>query len=64
MDTEVILGVVRDLKNMRVFWIGLTGGEPLLNEDLATIVESIGDETVQANCSRQVVALPESLQVT
>lgn len=44
MDTEEILGLIRDLKNLGVFWIGLTGGEPLLNRDLVTIVESIGSD--------------------
>jgi MoaA/NifB/PqqE/SkfB family radical SAM enzyme len=44
MDSETILGVVRDLKRMGVFWIGLTGGEPLLNKDLVDIVETIGDD--------------------
>lgn len=44
MDTETILGVIRDLKRMGVFWIGITGGEPLLNRDITKIVESIGDD--------------------
>jgi MoaA/NifB/PqqE/SkfB family radical SAM enzyme len=32
------------LKEIGVFWIGLTGGEPLLNNDIVEIVESIGDD--------------------
>jgi len=43
MDTETILGVVRDLRDMGVFWIGLTGGEPLLNKDLTAITEAAAD---------------------
>ena len=39
MDTEEILGVVRDLKAMGVFWMGWTGGEPLLNKDIVRITE-------------------------
>ncbi len=42
MDTETILRNIRDLKTMGVFWIGITGGEPLLNKDLPNIVEAIG----------------------
>ena len=44
METETILEVIRTLKESGVLWLGLTGGEPLLNKDLATIIESIGDE--------------------
>ena len=43
MDTAAILGVVRDLKKAGVFWLGLTGGEPLLKPDLAKIVEAAAD---------------------
>jgi MoaA/NifB/PqqE/SkfB family radical SAM enzyme len=43
MDTETILQLIRDLKRMGVFWLGLTGGEPLLNKDLVKIVESARD---------------------
>ncbi len=44
MDTETIRRTVRDLKRSGVFWIGLTGGEPLLNPDLAAIVREIGED--------------------
>jgi MoaA/NifB/PqqE/SkfB family radical SAM enzyme len=44
METETVLNTIRDLKQMGVFWLGLTGGEPLLNKDLVTIVEAIGDD--------------------
>ena len=40
MDTATIKRVIKDLKELGVFWLGLTGGEPLLNEDLLEIVES------------------------
>jgi MoaA/NifB/PqqE/SkfB family radical SAM enzyme len=43
MDTATIIKLVSDLKAMGVFWIGFTGGEPLLNKDLVRIVESAGD---------------------
>jgi MoaA/NifB/PqqE/SkfB family radical SAM enzyme len=43
MDTETIKRVIRELKEAGVFWLGLTGGEPLLNEDLPKIVESAAD---------------------
>jgi MoaA/NifB/PqqE/SkfB family radical SAM enzyme len=44
MDTGTILRAIDDLKKMGVFWIGLTGGEPLLNRNLETIIERIGDD--------------------
>ena len=40
MDTATIKRVIRELKQAGVFWLGLTGGEPLLNRDLPEIVES------------------------
>jgi MoaA/NifB/PqqE/SkfB family radical SAM enzyme len=38
MDTSTILGVMDDLREAGVCWLGLTGGEPLLNPDLVDIV--------------------------
>lgn len=43
MDTATILQTIRELKALGVFWLGLTGGEPLLNKDLLRIVESAAD---------------------
>jgi MoaA/NifB/PqqE/SkfB family radical SAM enzyme len=40
IDTATIKRVVRELMESGVFWLGLTGGEPLLNKDLPEIVES------------------------
>ena len=40
MDTATIKRVIGELKQAGVFWLGLTGGEPLLNRDLPEIVES------------------------
>lgn len=44
MDTETIKKVIRDLKDMGVIWLGLTGGEPLLHKDIVEIVGAIGDD--------------------
>ena len=44
MDTETIMKTIRDLKALGVFWLGLTGGEPLLNRDIVRIIESAGDD--------------------
>jgi MoaA/NifB/PqqE/SkfB family radical SAM enzyme len=44
MSTELIIKVIRELKEMGVFWLGFTGGEPLMNPDLVSIVESVGDD--------------------
>lgn len=44
MNKETIKRVVSDLKEMGVVWLGLTGGEPLLNRDIVEIVDSIADD--------------------
>ena len=44
MDTEVILKTARELRDMGVVWLGLTGGEPLLNKDIIKIVESVSGD--------------------
>jgi MoaA/NifB/PqqE/SkfB family radical SAM enzyme len=43
LTTEEILAVVRDLKRLGVFWIGWTGGEPLLNRDIVRITAEAAD---------------------
>ncbi len=40
MDTPTIRRVIADLKSLGVFWLGLTGGEPLINRDIVRIIES------------------------
>ena len=40
LDTAAILDVIRRLRESGVFWLGLTGGEPLLQKDLVRIVEA------------------------
>ncbi len=44
MDTSIIKDVIRGLKDMGVFWLGFTGGEPLLQKDILEITESAGDD--------------------
>lgn len=44
MDSATIKQVIQDLKRMGVVWLGLTGGEPLLNKDIIPIIESVGDD--------------------
>ena len=44
MDTGTIMRLIQDLKRMGMFWLGFTGGEPLLNKDLVRIVASAGDD--------------------
>ncbi len=44
LDTATIKRAIRELKELGVFWIGLTGGEPLMKKDLPSIVEQIGDD--------------------
>jgi len=44
MDLSVIERTIGDLKALGVFWIGLTGGEPLLNKNLARIIETARED--------------------
>jgi MoaA/NifB/PqqE/SkfB family radical SAM enzyme len=44
MDTEQIIKLIQDLKRLGVFWLGFTGGEPLLNKDIVKITESVGED--------------------
>jgi MoaA/NifB/PqqE/SkfB family radical SAM enzyme len=44
IDTKTIKKVIKDLKEMGVFWLGFTGGEPLLQKDIVKITESVGDD--------------------
>jgi MoaA/NifB/PqqE/SkfB family radical SAM enzyme len=37
MSTATILSVIRELEDLGVFWLGFTGGEPLLNRDIVKI---------------------------
>jgi MoaA/NifB/PqqE/SkfB family radical SAM enzyme len=44
MSTELVKKVIRGLKDMGVSWLGFTGGEPLMNRDLVSITDSVGDD--------------------
>lgn len=44
MDTAMIKKTAAQLKQLGVVWIGLTGGEPLLNKDIVSITESISPD--------------------
>lgn len=43
MDTETIIKTIQELKKMGVFWLGFTGGEPLLNKDIVRITDFSSD---------------------
>jgi MoaA/NifB/PqqE/SkfB family radical SAM enzyme len=43
MDSATILRTIDDLKRIGVCWLGLTGGEPLLNKNLVEIVAQAAD---------------------
>lgn len=44
IDTETIIRIARELRQMGVVWLGLTGGEPLEQKDLAKIIESVSSD--------------------
>ena len=44
LSTAEIKQLIQDLKKMGVFWLGFTGGEPLLNKDIVEIIKSVGDD--------------------
>jgi MoaA/NifB/PqqE/SkfB family radical SAM enzyme len=39
MEKNLIIGAIRELSDMGLAWLGLTGGEPLLNNDIVEIVD-------------------------
>jgi MoaA/NifB/PqqE/SkfB family radical SAM enzyme len=43
LDTATIKQAIKDLKKLGVFWLGLTGGEPLMNKDIIDIVGTASD---------------------
>jgi len=44
MDTSTILRVIDDLRGAGVAWLGLTGGEPLMNKDLVAITRHASND--------------------
>jgi MoaA/NifB/PqqE/SkfB family radical SAM enzyme len=44
METGQIIKLIKDLKSLGIFWLGFTGGEPLLNKDIVKITESVGGD--------------------
>ncbi|MFO7627878.1 MAG: radical SAM protein [Candidatus Fermentibacteraceae bacterium] len=44
MDTSTILRIIGELQQMGVVWLGLTGGEPLLNPDIAHLVRKAAEK--------------------
>ncbi|MEL7566112.1 MAG: radical SAM protein [Dehalobacterium sp.] len=62
LSTVEIKQLIQDLKKMGVFWLGFTGGEPLLNKDIVEIVRSAGDDcaiklfTTGSNLTEQLAA--------
>jgi MoaA/NifB/PqqE/SkfB family radical SAM enzyme len=56
LDTALIKRTIQELKSMGVFWLGFTGGEPLLNKDIVEIVQSAGDD-----CALKLFTTGESL---
>ncbi len=41
MSKEVIIKTIKELSALGVSWLGLTGGEPLLNQDLVEIINAV-----------------------
>lgn len=62
LNTAEIKQLIQELKKMGVFWLGFTGGEPLLNKDIVEIVKSVGDDcaiklfTTGSNLTEQLAA--------
>lgn len=44
LDTEQALEVIQQIKSIGTVTIGFTGGEPLVRDDIAELVQSVGDE--------------------
>lgn len=44
MDQAKLLQVIRELKDLGVVWLGITGGEPLLQKHLPELIASVGPD--------------------
>ncbi len=44
IDTDTVIRVASELKEMGMVWFGLTGGEPLLNRNIIKIVEAVSED--------------------
>ena len=44
LSTAEIKQIIKELKKMGVFWLGFTGGEPLLNKDIVEIFKSVEEK--------------------
>ena len=62
LDTETILETVRRLQDMGVFWIGLTGGEPLLHVDLPRVVRAINERACSKLFTTGASLTPEKVR--
>jgi MoaA/NifB/PqqE/SkfB family radical SAM enzyme len=62
LSTTEIKQLIKELKKMGIFWLGFTGGEPLLNKDIVEILKSVGDNcaiklfTTGSNLTEQLAA--------
>ncbi|HOM03221.1 MAG TPA: radical SAM protein [Acetivibrio sp.] len=46
MEKEILISLINEIQDMGVGIVGLTGGEPLLRDDLEQIIEKIDDRSV------------------
>ncbi len=44
LNTDTIIQLIGDLKKMGMLWLGLTGGEPLLNKEIVKIIDRTGQD--------------------
>ena len=44
IDTDTIIHVATELKEVGMVWFGITGGEPLLNRNIIKIVEAVSED--------------------
>jgi MoaA/NifB/PqqE/SkfB family radical SAM enzyme len=44
LNNSEIIRLIQELKKLGVFWLGFTGGEPLMNRGIVDIVKSAGDD--------------------
>lgn len=61
LNTNQILSLIDELEKMGTYRIGITGGEPLLRQDLPQIIRRIKDKNIRCGLNSNGVLIPDRI---